>query len=88
MNLDISIYDTTLIPTLMFILYIAGQIGVTKKYLPVVALVLGIVFGLIFISLTPEGALAGILLAAAAIGFHSGPKNVLQAIKNTGDKAA
>ncbi|GEN33873.1 MULTISPECIES: hypothetical protein [Paenibacillaceae] len=81
MNIDIGIYDTTLIPAMIFILWIVGQAGVQKRFLPLVALVLGIVLGLIFIGTTPEGAVAGVLLAATAIGFHSGSKNVLQALQ-------
>lgn len=81
MNIDIGIYDTTLIPAMIFILWIVGQAGLQKRFLPIVALVLGIVLGLIFIGATPEGAIAGVLLAAAAIGFHSGPKNVIQALQ-------
>ncbi|MNP11055.1 hypothetical protein D3C76_1032270 [compost metagenome] len=38
------------------------------------------VLGLVFIGTTPEGAIAGVLLAAAAVGFHSGQKNIIQAI--------
>lgn len=83
MNIDIGIYDTTLIPAMIFILWIVGQSGLQKRFLPLVALVLGIASGLIFIGATPEGAVAGVLLAAAAIGFHSGPKNILQALKQT-----
>lgn len=30
--------------------------------------------------MTPEGGIDGVLLAAAAIGFHSGQKNVTQAL--------
>lgn len=81
MNIDIGIYDATLIPAMIFILWIVGQAGLQKRFLPIVALVLGVVLGLIFIGATPEGAIAGVLLAAAAIGFHSGPKNVLQALQ-------
>lgn len=81
MNIDIGIYETSLIPAIIFVLWIIGQVGVAKRFLPLIALGLGVVSGLIFIGSTPEGAVAGILLAAAAIGFHSGPKNVIQAMR-------
>ncbi|QUO43473.1 hypothetical protein KDJ56_11230 [Brevibacillus composti] len=83
MNIDISIYEATLIPAMIFILWIVGEAGLQKRFLPLVALFLGIALGLIFIGFTPAGAIAGVLLAAAAVGFHSGPKNVLQALKKT-----
>lgn len=79
--MNLNIYDATLIPAMIFILWIVGQTGVQKRFLPLVALILGIVLGLIFIGLTPEGAIAGVLLAASAIGFHSGSKNVRQAFQ-------
>lgn len=80
MNIDIGIYDATLIPAMIFVLWIIGQAGVPRRFLPLTALVLGVVLGLVFIGTTPEGAIAGVLLAAAAVGFHSGSTNTAQAI--------
>lgn len=81
MNIDIGLYDTTLIPAMIFFLWIVGQTGLQKRFIPLVALVLGIILGLVFIAATPEGAIAGVLLSAASIGFHSGQKNVIQAFQ-------
>ena len=80
MNIDIGIYDTTLIPAMIFVLWIIGQAGVPRRFLPLTALALGVVLGLVFIGMTPEGAITGVLLAAAAVGFHSGSTNTAQAL--------
>ncbi|MDU5141047.1 MAG: phage holin family protein [Paenibacillus dendritiformis] len=79
MNIDISIYETSIIPAIMFLLYILSKAGVPKKLLPAIAAVLGIFSGLFLISFDGTGIVTGILLAAAAIGFHSGSKNTKEA---------
>jgi hypothetical protein len=81
MNIDLSLYDATLIPSIIFILYILGNSGVPRRVLPAVALVLGVIAGLVFIEFGPEGVIAGILLAATVVGSHSGTKNIKQAFQ-------
>lgn len=83
MNLELSMYDATLIPAIMLLLYIVGTLGIPRKLLPVVALVVSIAASLVFIDFSSQGVLAGILLTATVIGFHSGPKNVIQAFSDT-----
>lgn len=78
MNVDLTIYETSIIPAIMFILWVIAQTGVPKKLFPLIALCLGILAGLVFIGQSLEGVLVGILLAAAAVGFHSGTKNVFE----------
>lgn len=82
MDLNLSIYETTVIPAMIFIIWVFVQLGLPKIFAPVVALVLGILAGLVFIGLTPEAIVSGVLLGAAAVGFHSGTKNVLEGGKN------
>ncbi|MED4377976.1 hypothetical protein P9274_20170 [Schinkia azotoformans] len=86
MNFDLSIYQTTLIPAIIFIIWIAGQTGLSKKFFPLLALLLGIAAGLVFIGVSPEGVVTGILIAAAAVGFHSGTKNVIEGGKEYVEK--
>lgn len=78
LNFDLSIFNTTVIPAIIFIIWIVIQVGLPKKYAPVVSLVLGVSAGLVFVGVTPEGFVAGVLLGAAAVGFHSGTKNIIQ----------
>jgi hypothetical protein len=78
---DLSIYDTTLIPAIMFILWLLHKFGIPKKLIPICALALGVLLSLVFIDYGLRGALIGILLAANAVGFHSGTKNVAGAFR-------
>lgn len=78
MNFDLSIFQTTVIPAIIFIIWVIIQMGLPKKYAPVVSLVLGLAAGIVFVGMSPEGVVAGVLLGAAAVGFHSGTKNVIQ----------
>ncbi|WP_107838959.1 hypothetical protein [Metasolibacillus meyeri] len=78
MNFDLTIFDTTVIPAIIFIIWIIVQAGLPKKFAPIVSLALGVAGGLTFVGFSPEGFVAGVLLGAAAIGFHSGTKNILQ----------
>lgn len=75
MEFDLRIYDATVIPAMIFILWILEQIGAPRKLLPLFSLALGIAAGMFFVDTGPEGFVAGTLLAAAAVGFHSGTKN-------------
>ena len=83
MNIDINIYDTSLIPSLMFLLWMLQKYGVPKKHLPIFALFLGILFAFVIIDFSPKGVIVGILIAANAVGFHSGIKNVANAIRDS-----
>lgn len=78
MNFDLSLFETTVIPAMIFIIWVIVEVGLPKKFAPVMSLVLGITAGLLFIGVSPEGVVAGVLLGAAAVGFHSGTKNVIE----------
>lgn len=78
MNFDLSIYDTTVIPAIIFVIWVVIQVGFPKKLAPVIALVLGVVAGLSLVGLSVEGFIAGVLLGAASVGFYSGTKNTVE----------
>ncbi|WP_051967852.1 hypothetical protein [Brevibacillus thermoruber] len=79
LQIDLSLYDATLIPAMIFLLWIAVQLGLPQKFVPLVALGLGVALGLSFIGMNGNGLITGIFLAATAIGFHSGTKNTKEA---------
>ena len=83
MQIDLSLYDATLVPSIIFLLYIIGNLGIPRKLLPVMAVILSIAAALIFIEFSANGVLTGILLAATVVGIHSGTKNVIQAFSDT-----
>jgi hydrogenase/urease accessory protein HupE len=65
-----------IVPALMFVGYILKTLEkIPNNYIPAILAVLGLFCGWVFIQNTPTGALVGLLLAAVAIGFHSGFKN-------------
>ncbi|MEL7567659.1 MAG: hypothetical protein AAGU27_22655 [Dehalobacterium sp.] len=74
------INDVTLIGAVMFLVWVGIQAGIPRKFSPLVATVLSILFA--FFYLEPANLLNalihGILIASSAVGFHSGTKNVLQ----------
>lgn len=79
MQIDLSVYDATLIPAIIFLLYLIGKLGLPRKFIPLAALAVSVVASLVFIEFSAQGVLGGILLAAAVVGFHSGSKNVTEA---------
>lgn len=83
MSVNLSIFETTVIPAMIFVIWIFVQMGIPKKFAPIIALALGITAGLYFVGFTAEGIVVGVLLAAAAIGFHSGTKNVIEGGTNS-----
>lgn len=83
MDIDINLYDTTLIPALMFLLWLLSKYGIPKKMLPLAALALGIITSLLLIDYSARGIVIGILLAANAVGFHSGTKNVASGLRQS-----
>ncbi|MEC1178532.1 hypothetical protein P9B03_08570 [Metasolibacillus meyeri] len=78
MNFDLSIYDATVIPAIIFVIWVIIQIGLPKKFAPVVALVIGVAAGLALEGLSVEGLIVGVLLGAASVGFYSGTKNTIE----------
>jgi uncharacterized membrane protein YfbV (UPF0208 family) len=73
------------VPIVMGIAQVIKMTGFNKKFIPLIDLVLGIIFGIFFVS--PEdirqGILQGIYIGLAASGAYSGAKNVIQGLKNS-----
>lgn len=86
MNIDISLYEAAVIPAIIFLTWIIKGLGVPNRFLPVICLVLGLVAGVVFVGQDSQGVLTGILIAAAAIGFHSGTKNLLPSAEEEKNK--
>ncbi|MGC5328869.1 hypothetical protein [Brevibacillus sp. SYSU BS000544] len=83
LQIDLSVFDATVIPAMLFLLWIAIQLGVSKKFIPLLAVVLCVPVGLYFIGMNGVGLIAGILLASSIVGFHSGTKNTMQFFKTS-----
>jgi uncharacterized membrane protein YjjB (DUF3815 family) len=78
--MDFRIYDISVIPLIMFLTKVIVDIGVPKKFAPLISLILGVAVGILYFS--PEnilkGVVMGIFMASSAVGFYSGTKNIYQ----------
>lgn len=74
--------QATLVPAVMFLVWVFTRVGLPRGWAPFLALVLGVAGG---IGLNPgnpvQGALDGIMTAAAAVGFNSGVRNTVNAMR-------
>lgn len=79
-----EVYDISIIPLIVFLTSIILNIGIPKKFGPIISTILGIIFGVIFVSPDDilKGIILGIFMGASAVGFYSGTKNVYQQYKN------
>ena len=78
-----SIYDVAVIPLIVGIVELFKQIGLPSKFSAIVAVVLGIVIGIIYLSPDDikKGILLGISLGLAASGLYSGTKSTVEGVK-------
>lgn len=74
-----EIYDVVLIPLIMGIVELFKRAGISKKILPFIALILGIMIGVVYIADFDwkQGILVGAMLGLSASGLYSGTKNTL-----------
>ncbi|OAK72698.1 hypothetical protein [Lederbergia galactosidilytica] len=75
-----EIYDVVLIPLIVGIVQLFKQVGVNKKILPFISLVLGIVVGVVYVAEMDlkQGILVGAMLGLSASGLYSGAKNIIE----------
>lgn len=83
-NMTFEVYDISIIPIIIFLTSIILNVGVPRKFGSIISTILGVIFGVVFIS--PDnilkGILAGIFMGASAVGFYSGSKNIYQGFNN------
>lgn len=78
-----EIYDIALVPLIMALVQLVKLVGLKAKYSPFVAILLGIVFGVFYLSSElKEGILIGLVLGLSASGLYSGSKNLMENDKN------
>ncbi len=82
--MNLNIYQVPVVGLVMFLVWVGNQAGLPRKFSPLVATVLGVAFA--FFYLYPgdfaQALVEGILIAASAVGFHSGTKNMFQYFQN------
>lgn len=72
-----------MIPLLIGILEVIKKLGVNKKYMPLLSLLLGIGTGMVLFNDGDlrAGIIKGIYIGLSAVGLYSGGKNTIEAIK-------
>ena len=75
-----EIYDVVIIPLILGIVELFKRAGVSKKVLPFIALVLGIVIGVVYVTNFEwkQGVLIGAMLGLSASGLYSSSKNTFE----------
>ncbi len=75
-----EIYDVVIIPLIMGIVELFKRAGVSKKVLPFIALVIGIVIGVVYVADVDwrQGILIGGMLGLSASGLYSSAKNTVE----------
>lgn len=69
-----------MIPVITGLCELAKQLGIPKRFIPLLSLVLGLFFGVFYISPSDvlEGILQGFVIGLSSIGLYSGPKNLMR----------
>lgn len=82
--MSFEVYDISFIPIIIFLTAIILNAGIPRKFGPIIATIIGIIFGVVYLSPDniPKGILSGIIMGASAVGFHSGTKNIYQEIQH------
>lgn len=72
-----------IIPLLIGILEVIKRLGINKKYVPIISLLLGIGTGILLFTDgdLKAGIIKGIYIGLSAVGLYSGGKNTIEAIK-------
>jgi hypothetical protein len=77
---EFQAYDIALVPIIVGLVGVARSAGLPARWLPLVAIMLGLVSGFVYIAPDepPKAALSGIVMGLSAIGAWSGTKNTIQ----------
>ena len=72
-----------IIPLLIGILEVIKKLGINKKYIPIISLLLGIGTGILLFADgdLKVGIIKGIYIGLSAVGLYSGAKNTVEVIK-------
>lgn len=82
-----EVYDVALVPLILAVVQMCKGLGLPKKLSPVVASLLGVVAGVVYVAPgnVTEGVLVGLSLGLAAAGLYSGTKNVKEEVTKEDD---
>ncbi len=87
--MELNVYGVALVPVIVGLSELLKKSGLPQKYTPVASLILGLIFGLIYVAPgePKKGVLIGIVLGLSAVGLFSGAKNsVVEGFMNRNQK--
>lgn len=73
-----NVIDVGIVPILIGVLEVFKRLGVPVKYVPMIAVMIGLLLGLTIEGLNIEGALKGLAYGLSACGLYSGTKATLE----------
>jgi hypothetical protein len=81
---ELTIYGLALVPLIMSMIELVKVVGVPKRYSPLVALILGILFSFYYLAPgdPPKAVFLGIVIGLSSVGLYSGTKNTMQQVLN------
>jgi L-cystine uptake protein TcyP (sodium:dicarboxylate symporter family) len=79
-----EVYDVAIIPIIVGVVELLKQLGLPTKFSALVAAILGIVIGIVYVAPGDilRGVLVGLSLGLAASGLYSGVKNTVEGVKH------
>ncbi|WP_199620656.1 hypothetical protein [Paenibacillus alkalitolerans] len=82
--MEFQAYDIALVPIIVGLVGVARTAGLPARWLPLLAVVLGLVSGFVYIAPDePQKAvLSGVVMGLSAIGAWSGTKNTIQSLRS------
>lgn len=81
--MDYITYEVALVPLITGLVELAKRFGLSTKYSPILALSLGVFFGIFYTNPNDikGGIIIGLMLGLSASGLYSGTKNTTQKIQ-------
>jgi ABC-type uncharacterized transport system permease subunit len=80
-------FQLVIIPIIIGVVEVLKRAGLPNKYSPVVSLLLGVIFGFLYVQPLLDGMIVGLVVGLSATGLYSGSKNVFgSSRKKTDDR--
>lgn len=77
-----------IIPIIIGLVEVAKRTGLPNKFSPLVSVILGLVFGIMYLNPLLDGIVVGLVIGLSATGLYSGSKNMFRrSPKNTEDES-
>ena len=74
----VEFFQLVIIPIIIGIVEVFKRAGLPNKYSPVVSLLLGVIFGILYVQPLLNGIIVGLMVGLSATGLYSGSKNIFK----------